>query len=263
VVTREELLALVDERREEVRDFLLWARDTERAALDAAKPSWSLRLENRPDIPDAADAATLFPERWWGLVVFTAFGSKVGAAAAAAEFRRPLPEEEARAALERIDFPPRSVGHHRSRPGLKGAKRALVSASEDSELFHDALHVTGEPFEARYARIRSARLLEWGRTTTFDLFLRAGALGIGGETYRPTSAYLAESTGPRSGFEEVWGRPITRQNADWGEALLRAWTEHWFEVAERVGVDWDVGAAYDPGTFENSLCTFRERRDVS
>ena len=260
-VSREELFALVDERENEVRAFLLWAREAEQRALDAAKPWWSMRLQNRPDIGHAAEAADLFPERWWGVVVFTAFGSKIGAATVAPHFQRPLPEEEARATLGRLEFPRRSVGHHRIQPGVTGAKKALVAACADHELFHEVLHADGESFESRYWRIRNARMPQWGRTTTFDLLLRAGALGVGGERYGPTIAYLAGSTGPKAGFKKVWGRAVnTPEEADWGEAVLRAWGEHWFEVAERLGVDWDVGAPYDPGAFENSLCIWQEPR---
>ena len=115
----------------------------------------------------------------------------------------------------------------------------------------------------RYWRIRDARLPQWGRTTTFDLLLRAGALAVGGKKYGPTIAHLAGSTGPKSGFKRVWGQEITRENAEWGESLLRAWTDNWFEVAKRVGVDWDVGAPYDPGAFENALCVYQERRHHS
>lgn len=100
---------------------------------------------------------------------------------------------------------------------------------------------------------------QWGRTTCFDLFLRAGALGIGGLHYEPEYAYLAGSTGPRSGFRKVWGRDINANNAAWGEAVLRAWTEEWPAVVDRAGADWD-GDAYTPADFENALCIWQERR---
>jgi hypothetical protein len=259
-VTRDELLALVDEQHAEVRSFLTWAQEVERRALEVGKPHWSLRLQNRQDIAHAAEAATLFPERWWGIVVCTAFGSTIGAKAVATAFPHPLAPEEAWAALEGINFPRRSVGHHRIQPGVKGAKRALVAACEDHDLLHRVLHDTGQTFEARYSAIRDARLPQWGRTTAFDLLLRAGALGVGGETYGPTIAHLAGSTGPRRGFEKVWGRAVTPENADWCEELLHAWTVHWHEVAERVEIEWNVGDAYTSGDFENALCIWQERR---
>jgi hypothetical protein len=43
------------------------------------------------------------------------------------------------------------------------------------------------------------------RRTSFDLLLRAGALGIGGQHYKPEIAYLGGSTGPKRGFARVWG----------------------------------------------------------
>jgi hypothetical protein len=84
-----------------------------------------------------------------------------------------------------------------------------------------------EDFETRYWRLRNARCEQWGRTTCFDLLLRGGALGVGGRKYAPQIAYLNGSTGPKSGFKKIWGLEITAENAEWGEALLWAWTEHW------------------------------------
>lgn len=178
-VTRQELLALVDERKGEVSSFLEWARGVEQRAIESNRPGWSLRLANRPDIGAAAKAAALFPEQWWGVVVFTAFGSTLGAVTVAPEFQRPLPPEEARAVLDRVSFARGSVGHHRIQPAVKGAKKALVAACADHELFYEVLH-SDEDFETRYWRLRNARCEQWGRTTCFDLLLRAGALGLGG-----------------------------------------------------------------------------------
>jgi hypothetical protein len=257
-VTREELLVLVDERKGEVSSFLEWACGVEQRAIESDRPDWSLRLANRPDIGAAAKAAALFPEQWWGVVVFTAFGSTLGAATVAPEFQRPLPQEEARAVLDRVTFPHGSVGHHRIQPAVKGAKKALAAACADHELFYEVLH-SDEDFETRYWRLRNARCEQWGRTTCFDLLLRAGALGVGGRKYAPQIAYLNGSTGPKSGFKKIWGLEITTENADWGEALLWAWTEHWGDVADRVGVDWKH-EPYTSGDFENALCIWQERR---
>ena len=69
---------------------------------------------------------------------------------------------------------------------------------------------------------------------------------------------LEDSTGPRTGFEKVWGIPVTRQNAEWCEALLLVWAENWSLVAEEVGAAW-TGRPYVPGDFENALCIFQER----
>jgi hypothetical protein len=122
-VTRQELLALVDERKPEVSSFLEWARGVEERAIESDRPDWSLRLANRPDIGAAAKAAALFPEQWWGVVVFTAFGLMLGAATVALAFQHPLPPNEARAVLDRVTFPRGSVGHQRIQPAVKGRKK--------------------------------------------------------------------------------------------------------------------------------------------
>lgn len=248
--SRAELLELVDERSENVRAFLDWA-----AAAEGGK--WSLRMQNRPDIAESAKAAALFPEQWWGLVVFTCFGSTKGARTVAESFAEPLPLEHAEALLGSLSFERGSVGHHRIQPAVKGAKRALISACERHELFYDLLH-SGEGFDGRYARLRAARVPQWGRTTSFDLLLRAGAVGVGGKHYEPEFAYLNGSTGPKAGFKKIWGRELTEANAAWGEAVLRAWTEEWDEVALRVGASWR-GEPYTPADFENALCVWQER----
>lgn len=255
---REELFALVDERRSDVSSFLEWARAVEHRAIESHRPDWSLRLANRPDIGAAAESAALFPEQWWGVVVFTAFGSGLGAATLAPNFQHPLPAEEARAVLDRISFPRGSIGHHRIQPAVKGAKKALVAACADHELFYELLH-SREDFGTRYWRLRNARCEQWGRTTCFDLLLRAGALGVDGSNYAPQIAYLSDSTGPKSGFKKIWGREISKENAEWGEALLWAWTEYWRDVASRVGVAWE-DEPYTSGDFENALCIWQERR---
>lgn len=121
-LSREELLALVDERADAVRDYLLWAQ-----AHDSEDGSH--RMLERPDIADAAKAAELFPEQWWGVVVFTCFGSTLGATTVAQAFQRPLPPPDAEAELERTTFRRGSIGHHRIQPAHKGAKQALVEAS--------------------------------------------------------------------------------------------------------------------------------------
>src|SRR5207237_1164231 len=106
-----------------------------------------------PDIPAAAEPAAMFPEQWWGLVVFTCFGAVRGTEVVAPRFQQPQPPPEAEAVLDGIDFPPRSLGGHRTRPGFRGAKRALVSACADHELLHDVLH-SRDDFDTRYRRLR-------------------------------------------------------------------------------------------------------------
>jgi hypothetical protein len=238
----------------EIRAFplRLWAR-----ANDNEESSF--RMTARPDIGHAAEAVKPFPESWWGVVVFTCFGSVRGAKVVAPYFQRPLPPLEAEAMLLGIDFPRGSVGHHRIRPGVKGGKQALLSACADHELFHNVLH-TGEDFDTRYSRLREAHVRQWGRTTSFDLLLRTGALGIGGQHYKPEYAYLGGSTGPRAGFTRVWGVSSDADTAlVWAEALLRAWTEEWDAVSERVGVEWQK-PPLEPCDQENFLCIYQERR---
>jgi hypothetical protein len=116
----------------------------------------------------------------------------------------------------------------------------------------------GFGFHDRFERLRALPATQWGRTTCFRLLLRAGALGIGG-SYAPERAYLDGSTGPKAGFEQVWGIRVTTANAGSCEDLLLAWIEHWQQVADEVGVAWPW-APYDPGDLENALCIFQEQR---
>jgi hypothetical protein len=250
--SREDLLELVARRREPVRDYLEWAK-----ANDNDK--WTFRMSARPDITRAAQVGRLFPDDWWGVVVYSCFDSTTGAAAVAPQFPRPLPPPDAEATLETIAFPRGSVGGHRIQPGVTGARRALVAACADHELFFELLH-GDENFDARYLTLRSAELPQWGRTTSFDLFLRAGAIGIGGRPYKPDYAYLGGSTGPKSGFTRVFGEALaTDAQVAWAESLLWRWTETWDAVAARVGVQWHR-APLEPCDQENFLCIYQEHR---
>jgi hypothetical protein len=252
-VGRDELMALVDKRRDDVRNYLRWARHN-----DNEKGGY--RMAEREDIKDAERAARLFPEPWWGVVVFTCFGSEIGTEAVARDFQQALEPHETRPTLARISFPPGSVGHHRRRPALKGAMEALVSACEKHDLLYEVLYSKGG-FDTRYRLLRDARIRQWGRTTSFDLLLRAGTLGVSGQHYRPEYAYLAGSTGPAEGFAMVWGsRPTRKKDFEWAEALLRAWTEDWEAVAKLVGVRWDK-PPLEPCDQENFLCIYHQQRD--
>lgn len=256
-VSPDELFSLVDKQRHGVQAYLEWALNMERRAGEGDAQHGSMRMEKRLDIQDAAEAAELFAERWWGVVVFTCFGSKVGAGAVAPYFQRPLPPREAIAALNQIALPRGSVGHHRIQPAHKGAKEALVSACGHNGFFREVLH-SGEDFDTRYQRVRRESLRQWGRTTCFDLLVRAGALGVGGTRYLPDFAYLAGSTGPRRGYELVIGEVLSDEKAPWAEAVLQAWSRHWREVADRVGIRWE-GEPLCPRDQENFLCIYQEQ----
>jgi hypothetical protein len=164
--------------------------------------------------------------------------------------------EEARVALKQVSFPPGSVKHHRRRAGLVGAMPALLSACENRDRFHQVLHGDGS-FEQRFAKLHHPRAPQWGRTTCFDLLARATMLGIGGRTYRPITAQLAGSTGPRRGFEAVWGSAVSKENAGDCEALLRWWTTNWDSVCATVGVSWS-GEPLDSADLEKYLCIFNK-----
>ncbi len=258
-ITRSELLDLVATRRVPVRRYLQWALKNERLAERDGRAGLSLRMDTRADIRDAAEAARRFPEQWWGIVVFTCFGSKLGAETAAPRFQHPRGPASAEAALDKIAFPRGSVGHHRIQSTLTGAKQALVAACAHHALFRSVLHDT-EDFDGRYQLLRGARVRQWGRTTCFDLLLRAGALGIGGKPRWLTRARVpcGGSTGPRKGFAAVFGVDTDQRHAAWAEAVLRAWADHWQAVAERVGVEWDGEPLY-PRDQENFLCVYQER----
>ena len=134
-----------------------------------------------------------------------------------------------------------------------------MAACGDHELFYDLLHGRDD-FDTRYLHLRAAKLRQWGRTTSFDLLLRAGALGVGGQQYKPDYAYFGGSTGPKSGFARVFGEALdTDERVAWADSLLRHWTEEWQGVCERVGADWDR-PPLEACDQENFLCIYQERR---
>lgn len=241
-------MQLVEARLESVRSFLEWAR---RREIDGK----SNLLMHRPDINESREAVTLFPEPWWGIVVYTCFGSLPSARRLTESFREPLPGLIAEEVLAGTEFAYPKVSGHRIQQGLAGAKKALVAASDRAQRVHEIL-VCGATFDERYELLRAARLSRWGRTTCFDLVLRAGALGIGGRQYGPEVAYLNGSTGPKAGFKLIWDRSVSDDTAPWCEGLLQTWHTYWSEVAKTVGVDWD-GPPYAPGDFENALCIYQ------
>jgi len=245
-----EFLALASERSEELRTFLEWA---ERKECSGA----SMYLANRSDIREASEAAALYPEAWWGVVVFTCFGSLKSTRLLHTVMEKPVAPEAAETLLGRVSFVRPQVGHHRIQPGLRGAKKALVEACRHTNVLHEVLHMSGS-FDERYQRLRASNLAQWGRTTCFDFLLRTGALGIGNQRYEPEIAYLADSTGPKAGFRAVWGEEVTNRRAPWCEGILQAWYNNWSEIVRCVGVHWS-GLPYAPGDLENALCIYQEK----
>jgi hypothetical protein len=241
---------LVTERAAQVRHFLEWADSCETNGR-------SLRWDARPDIGAAGKAAALFPKPWWGVVVFTCFGSLKGTQAVKDAFRHPVAPDEAWRRLKTIHLEPGSIGHHRIQPGHKGARQALVSACTYADAFRHILH-DDVGFDDRFDSLLALRAPQWRRTTCFDLLLRAGALGIGGRYYAPERAYLAGSTGPSTGFAMIWGQQVTHWNADWCEGVLRWWSNNWDHVCRLVGVVWH-GDPYSAADFENALCIYQEQ----
>jgi hypothetical protein len=215
-------------------------------------------LANRPDIREAREAASLYQDGWWGVVVFTCFGSLPSTRVVRRLVSVPVDGAGVDELLAAISFTYPRVGNHRIQPGLRGAKRALIAACDQSALVREVLHTPGG-FDDRYRRLRDAHLAQWGRTTCFDLLLRTGALGISGYTYEPEIAYLAGSTGPKAGFRTVWGCDVNNETAPWCEGLLQAWHRRWADVVDRVGAGWS-GRPYAPGDLENALCVYQDRR---
>ncbi len=246
-MSQDEWQHVIRGRSQEVAHFLAWANTYELTGE-------SLRWSRRQDIKDAAKASQWFDEQWWGLVVFSCFGRLEGAEFVAPQFRRP--RADAAAVLAGLKLPPGSIGHHRVQTGHRGAKQALEAACERSDEFERIL-VQGRDFPTRYQDLRAMWAPSWGRTTCFDLVLRAGALGVGGHTYGPDRAYL--ETGPARGFALVTGITVEPANSEWCEGLLHWWSENWSEVAALGGADWQAGAPYDSGDFENALCIYQEQ----
>lgn len=246
----EEWSQIVETRLDAVREFLEWANSREEGGR-------SMRLVSRDDLRRVREIEKHFAELWWAVVVYSCFDSITGTLAVAPYFRQPVDAVEAESLLASIVLPQGSVQHHRTQTGNKGAREAVISACDGAEQFRNILHQDGG-FHNRYQSLRRLHARYWGRTTCFDLLIRAGNLGVGGQLYEPEFAYLAESTGPAKGFQKIWGIQVSTENVEQCEALLRGWTERWVSVAEKARVEWS-GAAYTPADFENALCIFQDR----
>jgi hypothetical protein len=250
LVEREELFALVNTQKKQIIDFVNWAKKQE-------ANNKSMYLVNRDDIAEARNIVELFKAKWWGIVVYTCFGSVNSTQILCKIFADPIDAAIAKKVLDDINFTQgKMVGHHRIQPGLAGAKKALVAACLNKDILHKSMHMDGT-FDERYKLLISSGIPYWGRTTCFDLLLRTGALGIGDQVYEPEIAYLAGSTGPKKGFRLIWGLDITEKNTPWCEGLLQAWHRHWFDVIAHCEVDWKW-RPYAPGDLENALCIYQE-----
>ncbi len=246
--------ALLTARRALVTDFLLWAKERERT------PGRSMRLRNREDLTRVRQVLPLFGEPWWAAVVYSCFDSVRGTQAVADAFKEPLPPGQAAAILSGLVLPRGAVQHHRTQPGHRGAKIALISACGHAGGIQSILHEPGG-FHQRFERLLALPLPWWARTTCYDLLVRTGMLGIGGQRYQPDRAYLADSTGPSKGFARVWGVQVNGGNAEHCEQILREWSRRWAETCARLDISWE-GAPYSAGDFENALCIYQERRPV-
>jgi len=244
---------LLSVRCQEVGHFLRWA-------LNAELGGQSLRWRERSDIQASRRVvgSNVFSEDWWALVVYSCFMSEIGASAVAWSFREPLNASQAQQVLASLQLPRGAVKYHRVQPAHSGAKAALIGACRQWPAFREILLGPGS-FHDRYMALGALGAHQWGRTTRYDLVLRAGALRIGGHFYEPDRAYLLESTGPKKGFTEIFGLPVTRENAAACEELLRTWKSAWVEVADQAGIEW-VGGPYAPGDFENALCIYQDKK---
>lgn len=255
-----EFCRLVESRKQELHHFLNWAAGCELSGR-------SLFLKNRGDINDAREAVILYrPWSWWGLIVFSCFGSLDSARRLREVLFQPSTPAEAKDMMESIMYSPgKTVGHHRIRPGLVGAKKAILSACDHKDLFYEVLIKT-DSFDQAYNKLRNAnrmRLIpQWGRTTSFDLLIRAGCLSseIGGFYFSPEFAYLAGSSGPKKGFEKVWGIQVGNANASKCENILQIWHSYWLQICEQVFAKWPSQLPpYESGDLENALCIYNER----
>jgi hypothetical protein len=133
----------------------------------------------------------------------------------------------------------------------------LISACEKATEIERLLSEPSGSFEDRFTLLRKLHVAWWGRTTCFDVLVRAGVLGVSGHRYRPRFAQLRGSTGPAHGFALLWDVEVTPANSPLCEELLQAWTADWTGVCNLFGIDW-VGAPYDSADLENALCIFQE-----
>ena len=227
---------LIAHRADALHQFLSWAARTEAAGGDRNR---SLRLAARDDLAAVRSVIDLFPHRWWGICVYSAVDRAQGARMLAEFVPVPVPVDEADKVVPvAASWPWRTIGGHRGQRGNSGARRCLLSLCTHRDTIREIL-TDGTGFDMMVEGLLGLNAEGVGRTTAFDLALRAGQL-LHDPPIAPTSAHLLGSTGPAAGFRLVWGFDPAREReqADRAEAILRLWTRNWYDVADLVGVGW-------------------------
>ena len=195
--------SLIDDRRPQLRRFLQWA-----AACEAGTPRHRCGSRTETNSSDAGRSSTCSASRGGAPSSTPASTQSSGLAPRRRDSenhcRRRWREKSSLASAS----PASSVQHHRAQATLERAKWALVSACANVDELREVLCVSGPNFDDRFRRLEDLRIRGWGRTTCFDVLARSGTLWeVCRVRYRPAKAYLADSTGPRSGFERDLGHP--------------------------------------------------------
>jgi len=246
---------MLTERAADICRFLAWAARTEQAGGRR-----SLRLAHRDDLVALRSVIHLFAQRWWGVCVYSCVDRAEGTRMLARFVPEPVPAELADHLVPpRASWPPGMIGAHRAQAGYRGARTCLLSLCAHYETVREIL-INDLNFEHAVERLRQLHALQVGRTTAFDLALRAGQL-LHDPPVEPTSAHLHGSTGPAAGFRIIWAfNPAgDRQQAERAEAILRLWIANWHDVADLTGIPWPW-PPFSPGDFENALCIYQDRR---
>ena len=111
---------LVDSRAAQIAEYLREAADREAGGTKS-----SLRFENRPDHRNCRKVISLFPEPWWGVVVYSCFDSVDGTEVVAPAFAEPLSTSVAEQALRGLNA---RIQGHRSMVGRARSRQSLISA---------------------------------------------------------------------------------------------------------------------------------------
>ena len=214
-------------------------------------------MSNRPDIVRARHSVSLFPEEWWARrLLVLRFGhwhrSRCSCLSGAS------PRGVCRGCPQPDRLPPR-LGRRSQDPTCRDGREARA---------HRRLRPSRRIREHHSRRrvVRRALRTDPRRTSTSvgaDDELRSSSSRWRSWHWRQLLCAAVRTARRldlrKKGFKKIWGIEITAENAPWGEALLRAWTEEWQRVAVEVGIEWE-GEPYTPADFENALCIWQERR---